>query len=50
MLQSWSFIMLVLQTNYFKAEAIITEEHIFIILQIECNILKYHKEFNEKGK
>lgn len=42
--------MLVLVTNYFRAEAKITEEHIFSILQTECNIFKYHEEFNGKGK
>lgn len=42
--------MLVLVTNYFRAEGKITEEHIFIILQIERNICKYHEEFNEQGK
>lgn len=36
--------------NYFRAEAKITEEHIFIILQIECNVFKYHEQFNEEGK
>lgn len=39
-----------LVTSYFRAEAKITEEHIFNILQIECNIFKYDEEFNEKGK
>lgn len=42
--------MLVSVTNYFRAEAKITEWHIFIILQIGCNIFKYHEEFNEKEK
>lgn len=32
------------------AEAKITEEHIFIILEMECNIFKYREVFNEKGK
>lgn len=40
--------MLALLTSYFRAKAKITEEHIFI-LEIECNILKYHAAFNEKG-
>lgn len=44
------FVKLVLVANYFRAEVKITEEHIFIILQIESNIFKYHEEFNEKGK
>lgn len=32
------------------AEAKITEEHIFFILEMEYNIFKYHKDCNEKGK
>lgn len=43
------FVRLVLVANYFRAEAKITEERIFIILQTECNIFKY-EEFNEKEK
>lgn len=37
-------------TNYFRAEAKITEERNFSFLKIECGIFNHCEEFNEKGK